>query len=493
MAASAIRRIHLPASIPLGSPFGSVLCLLAADTVTLVASVAISIICKSFFTHISDWGPYFRLGPFLFVFLLAYALFGLYSGVSMSPPQELRRATLSSTLIFVILGTATMSLRGATKYVTWSLFLAIGLSIVLFPLLRAVVRDHFAKEPWWGTPAVIFGAGPAAHGVVKTLRDQPGLGLKPVAVVDDDPFAPAYIHGVPVMSGSVLADVLPRTHSAYAVVAGVPAGPNLSDSSGPGSGVLGSSILATIEKYGVCFSRILMIPNLADFCTLWVDAKNVGGMLGLEVRQQAFVPEHQWPKRALDLVLTLAGSLVVLPLILAIALWIKLDSPGPVFYGNQRIGQDGKVFRAWKFRSMVQDADRVLDRYLAENPQIREEWERDQKLRHDPRITRVGRVLRRTSLDELPQLWNVLMDEMSLVGPRPVPPGEVVKYGTRLELYKRVKSGLTGLWQISGRNDTTYDERVKLNTYYIRNWSVWLDFYILFRTIETVIFGKGAY
>jgi Undecaprenyl-phosphate galactose phosphotransferase WbaP len=482
-ASSAIQRFHLPISIPLRPRLGGTLCLLAADTVTLVASVAISIGCKSLFTHISDWGPYLRLGPFLFVFLLAYALFGLYSGVALSPPQELRRATLSSTLIFVILATATMSLRGATKYVTWYLFLAIGLSIVLFPLLRAVVRGHFADEPWWGTPAVIFGAGPAAQGVVKTLRDQPGLGLKPVAVVDDNPLAPRSIHGVPVMSSSELADALPRTHSAYAVVAGVPSGP----------GVPGSSILATIEKHGLCFSRILMIPNLADFCTLWVDAKNVGGMLGLEVCQQAFVPEHQWPKRTLDLLLTVAGSLVVLPLIAAIALWIKIDSPGPVFYGNQRIGQDGKVFCAWKFRSMVQDADRVLDRYLSENPRFREEWERDQKLRQDPRITRVGRVLRRASLDELPQLWNVVKGEMSLVGPRPVPPGEVAKYGTRLDLYKKVKSGLTGLWQISGRNDTTYDERVKLNTFYIRNWSVWLDFYILFRTIETVIFGKGAY
>jgi len=163
-ASSAIQRFHPTISIPLRPRLGGTLCLLAADTVTLVASVTISIGTKSFFTPMFDWASYLRLGPFLLVFLLAYALFGLYSGLALSPPQELRRATLSSTLIFVILATTTMSLRETTKYVTWSLLLAIALSIVLFPVLRAVVRGRFAKEPWWGTPAVIFGAGPAVRG-----------------------------------------------------------------------------------------------------------------------------------------------------------------------------------------------------------------------------------------------------------------------------------------------------------------------------------------
>jgi Undecaprenyl-phosphate galactose phosphotransferase WbaP len=479
MASSAIQTYQRPVLIPLHPPFGATLCLLAADTVSLATSVAIGVACKSFFTRISDWTPYLRLWPFLFVFLLAYGLFGMYSGLALSPPQELRRATLSSTLVFVILGAATMSLRGATKYFTWTLFLVIVLSVVLFPLLRALVRGRFAGEAWWGAPAVIFGAGPAMQGVVRTLRQEPGLGLKPVAVVDDNPFAPAAIHGVPVMSSLELADALPQNHSAYAVVA-MP-------------GVPSSSLLAPVEQRGLHFSRILMIPNLADFCTLWVDTKSVGGMLGLEVCQQAFVREHQWPKRVLDLLLTVAGGLVVLPLIAAIALWIKVDSPGPAFYAHPRVGQDGKVFRAWKFRSMVQSADEVLERHLSRDPRFREEWERDRKLRNDPRTTSVGRILRRTSLDEIPQLWNVLKGEMSLVGPRPIVQAEIVKYGNKFDLYKKVKSGLTGLWQISGRNDTTYEERVKLDTFYVRNWSVWLDFYILFRTIETVVFRKGAY
>jgi lipopolysaccharide/colanic/teichoic acid biosynthesis glycosyltransferase len=142
---------------------------------------------------------------------------------------------------------------------------------------------------------------------------------------------------------------------------------------------------------------------------------------------------------------------------------------------------------------MVPDADAVLTKYLETHPELKEEWLRDQKLRNDPRITRTGRFLRKTSLDELPQLWNVLRGEMSLVGPRPIVEAEIERYGANFALYTRVLPGLTGLWQVSGRNDTTYPERVALDSYYVRNWSVWLDLYILARTVWVVLAGKGAY
>jgi Undecaprenyl-phosphate galactose phosphotransferase WbaP len=248
-----------------------------------------------------------------------------------------------------------------------------------------------------------------------------------------------------------------------------------------------------IERYGMHFSRILMIPDLSHFSSLWVNPRNVGGMLGLEVCQQAFSPGKRWLKRCLDLTLTLLGCALILPLLLFIAIWIKLDSPGPVLYSQQRVGRSGRSFKAWKFRSMIRNADQVLNRCLAQDPQLRREWEQDHKLRNDPRVTRAGRFLRGTSLDELPQLWNVAMGEMSLVGPRPIVEAEIPKYGNKFDLYTKVESGLTGLWQISGRNDVSYDERVNLDAFYVRNWSVWLDFYILFRTVEAVLVRKGAY
>jgi Undecaprenyl-phosphate galactose phosphotransferase WbaP len=456
------------------------ICLIASDVSSLLFSVAISLAFKAAGQGVPDWQPYVRLLPLLFVFVAVYALAGLYSGISITPPEELQRATFSTVLVFVALAMATVSFRGASKSLTRTAMGAMALSIVLLPLCRALTRRLFANEPWWGSPAVVFGTGAAARRAVKGMLDQPGLGLKPVAVVDSDPDSPNSVHGVPVMDGFELAINVPATYQfSYAVFAM--------------SEVKSSYIQSLVEKYGLHFSRILVIPDLSNFSSLWVNPKSVGGMLGLEVYQQALVPAKQWPKRALDVALTLLGSVLVLPLIALIAMWIKIDSPGPVFYSQQRIGQNGSMFRAWKFRSMVLDADQVLNRCLAQDPALRQEWERDHKLRDDPRVTPAGRLLRRASLDELPQLWNVLIGEMSLVGPRPIVEAEIPKYGKIFDLYTKVKSGLTGMWQISGRNDTSYEERVNLDAFYVRNWSVWLDFYILFRTIETVVFRKGAY
>jgi Undecaprenyl-phosphate galactose phosphotransferase WbaP len=481
MAASpAIQRSIYTPSIQSYRQIRTTLCLISADLFALVLSVAITLALREASSGIADWRPYLRLWPFLFVFIAAYAVAGLYSGVGLSPPQELRRATLSSALIYMFLAATTLSLRGGTRYFTWTLVLAVGLSVIAVPVLRGLARSRFEMRPWWGAPAVIFGAGTAGREVVKTLLNQPGLGLKPVVVVDDDPESPLSVYGVPVISGGALARDFPQhRRRAYAVVAM----PDVPD----------SQCLSMIEKYGLHFSRVLVIPSFSNFGSLWVDTKNVGGMLGLEVCQQAFERGRHWPKDALDVALTLLGAAVVLPMVALIALWVKIDSPGPVFYAQSRIGQDGKEFQAWKFRTMVGNADQILARYLEENPSLREEWGRTYKLQNDPPITRLGRFLRRTSLDELPQLWNVLQGEMSLVGPRPIVKDEIPKYGKTFELYTKVKSGLTGLWQVSGRNDTSYEERVRLDTFYVRNWSVWLDFYILFRTIETVLFRKGAY
>jgi Undecaprenyl-phosphate galactose phosphotransferase WbaP len=199
------------------------------------------------------------------------------------------------------------------------------------------------------------------------------------------------------------------------------------------------------------------------------------------------------PKRILDLSLSAFALVVFAPVLVAIAIAIKLDSKGPVLFGHLRIGRNGRAFKALKFRTMVMNGPEVLEKVLARNADAREEWARDHKLKNDPRVTRVGRFLRKTSLDELPQLWNVLMSEMSLVGPRPIVEEEIAKYGNSYSLYTRVKGGVTGLWQVSGRNDVSYEERVKLDSFYVRNWSVWLDLCILYKTIGTVLFRSGAY
>jgi Undecaprenyl-phosphate galactose phosphotransferase WbaP len=198
-------------------------------------------------------------------------------------------------------------------------------------------------------------------------------------------------------------------------------------------------------------------------------------------------------KRCFDFVFAAALTLAALPLGVLIALAIVLDSRGPVFFCHARLGRGHRPFRLWKFRTMMVASDGAFQEYLDRNPELAREWRLTHKLRNDPRITRVGRFLRKTSLDELPQLWNVLRGDMSMVGPRPIVCEEVAKYGPAFALYSQVLPGLTGLWQVSGRNDTHYHRRVELDSHYIRHWAPWLDGRILLQTVRVVLRGHGAY
>ncbi|WP_325650529.1 sugar transferase [Ideonella sp.] len=199
-------------------------------------------------------------------------------------------------------------------------------------------------------------------------------------------------------------------------------------------------------------------------------------------------------KRLFDLIsivviLALFGWLMIL-----IALAVRLSSGPGVIYGHQRVGKDGRLFNCYKFRSMVANSDEVLQELLDGSPEARAEWERDFKLKDDPRITRVGRFIRKTSLDELPQLWNVVCGEMSIVGPRPVVQAELDRYyGDAKAHYHSVPPGLTGLWQVSGRNDLDYDQRVQLDKAYVENWNVFTDFMIVMRTVKVMVGRHGAY
>jgi Undecaprenyl-phosphate galactose phosphotransferase WbaP len=213
----------------------------------------------------------------------------------------------------------------------------------------------------------------------------------------------------------------------------------------------------------------------------------------VEVRNRLLVPTPRLIKRSMDLVLTVAGGVCVLPLIGVLALLVKFSSKGTIFYGHTRLGERGRKFSAWKFRSMVTNGEEILHAHLAADPEARAEWDRDRKLKNDPRLTPIGSFLRKTSLDELPQLWNVLKGEMSLVGPRPIVRAEIAKYGKCYKTYKAVRPGITGLWQVSGRNNTTYEERLRHDEFYVRNWSPWLDMHILARTVSTLVCGRGAY
>lgn len=203
-------------------------------------------------------------------------------------------------------------------------------------------------------------------------------------------------------------------------------------------------------------------------------------------------PLAAFMKRAFDLVASL-GLIVVLAPAMALIAWTVKSDKGNAIYAHQRVGRGGRQFKCLKFRSMIQNADAVLETHLRDNPEAAKEWAETHKLKDDPRVTRIGQFLRRTSLDELPQIFNVLIGDMSLVGPRPITKVELVRYGDELPYYLEVRPGITGLWQVSGRNETTYDERVRLDGCYVRNWSLWQDIAILVKTARVLINKRGAY
>lgn len=460
-------------------PISMMISLLSSDIVALLISVAISVGAKALVDRQLNVASYLHIAALLPVLLATYAMMGLYSGVAMGPPEEIRRATMSSSGLLLLLAALSVSWHDASPAITWPLFLALLLSVLLVPLSRGAVRLLLSRKEWWGYPTVIIGAGETGRMALRAIRQQPGLGLKPIAVVDPSSFV-RELYGVPVYRGmNTISSLVSRESSAYAIVA-------MPES-------LSGDFMRFIEQsVAPHFAHVLVIPSLFTWSHLWIRPKSLGNMLGLEMPQTSR-PGHEFFKRLLDVAVSGGLMLFLAPLFFTLALAIKLDSRGPALFGHRRIGRRGAFFEAWKFRTMVVNGDEILKRHLSENEEARAEWDSDHKLRNDPRVTRVGKILRKTSLDELPQLWNVLKNEMSLVGPRPIVQAEVSRYGTAFSEYTRVKGGLTGLWQVSGRNDTTYDERVRLDTMYVRNSSVWLDLFILYRTVGVVLFGSGAY
>ncbi len=200
-------------------------------------------------------------------------------------------------------------------------------------------------------------------------------------------------------------------------------------------------------------------------------------------------------KRSLDILISGSALLVCLPVFAVIALMLKIEGQGgSIFYGGQRVGRNGMPFSCWKFRSMQPDSDHVLQAYLKKHPLLKRHWEKFRKLPNDPRVvSRTARIIRKFSLDELPQLWNVLVGDMSLVGPRPMLPEEAHYFGSRIVYYISVRPGLTGLWQVSGRNSTSFKHRVHLDSWYVRNWSLWQDIRIMLKTPLAMLNTKGAY
>jgi Undecaprenyl-phosphate galactose phosphotransferase WbaP len=480
---SKIRPQSLMATHPIRGLWLTTFSFLVSDTFALSFGASIAVVARWAYHGKYDPYDYLRFAPALALFVIAFALTGLYPGIALNPVDEMRRVLYSITVGHLVILAITYLFKSAETYSRAVFLITWVVTVVLVIVCRTVLRATLARKRWWGVPAVILGAGETGQLVLKTLQKRPWSGLKAAAILDESladwPAEPRWA-GDCFWGGFDWAPVLARNYRlSYAIVA-MPEVPC-------------KQLSALLSRYAQDFRHLLIIPDLIGMTTLGVCTRDLGGLVGLEISHKLVHRVPQIGKRALDL--TLAGCCAVLlfPVFLLICLGTRLSGPGQIFYGQRRIGRGKLPFTAWKFRSMVPDADAVLAKYLESDPEMAEQWRKDRKLRHDPRITPLGRFLRKTSLDELPQLWNIIRGDMSLVGPRPIVEGEVEKYGEAFDLYTKVRPGVTGLWQVSGRNNTTYQERIEFDEYYVKNWSVWLDVYILGRTIKAVLLADGAY
>jgi len=459
----------------------SVAAVIGADVAALETSLALGLACHAllarWMAHSIGVEQYFAVAVGILLLPLVNYQLGIYPGYLLGPVERLRRRTLATLAVFGgLVAWDNIVARGVLS--RGVLLATFAFALVLPPLAESASRRFFVARGRWGIPVVVLGAGANARAIVRTLRADPQLGLVPIALLDNHPDAwNRSIEGVPVAGPLGLACDF-ETRAEAAIVA---------------LGDLSSEDAALPQELN--FPRVIVLPPSIGVASMWVTARDLGGSLGLEIKKNLLVPRHLSLKRAMDRAIALPLFVASLPVIAIAAVWIKLISRGPAFYCQMREGAGGRPIMVWKLRTMHVAGERLLEAWFNEHPEARLEWTRHFKLRRDPRVLPgIGQLLRRTSLDELPQLWSVLRGEMSLVGPRPFPDYHLEQFPPEFRaLRTRVLPGLTGMWQVSARSEGDIDQQESLDTYYIRNWSPWLDLYILARTVSAVLLARGAY
>ncbi len=419
--------------------------------------------------------------PLIAVWVGLRALLGLYPGYGLDSVEQLRRHIYSVLATLGILAVFALSFRFGDLLSRLLLLLVFAGLLVLTPFVQYLVKRAMKKVGLWGKPVVVLGYKETGARVVRLLKEKWELGYDPVSIFDyrlEAPVGP--FEGMDAQQ--VLASVVDfaRQNGVDTAIFAMPYARR-------------EQLAKLISLASLSFRHVLVIPNLSGITNSAVVARDLAGTFAVEIKYNLLNPWALRAKRVTDLVATVVGGTLILPLLFILALLIYLESGRPILYKDRRMGKDGKPFSCLKFRTMVSDAEALLQRMLEEDARFREEYSKYHKLRDDPRVTRIGRFLRKTSLDELPQLWNVLRGEMSLVGPRPYLPRESTEIGVTQSEILRVPPGITGPWQVAGRNHASFGDRVQMDACYVRDWSIWLDLVLLARTVKTLVLDQGAY
>lgn len=393
--------------------------------------------------------------------------------------EEYGRVIEISTLMMTFVVGLTFFAESLTISRAWIVFSWLGTTILML-LARFGMRRLAYKLRRLGylrTTTLVVGADSEGRAIASQLREAPTCGAEVVGFIDDHTPSGELVDGLPILGGiTALQQIVSRLGVEEILISL--------------SAMTQQQVIKIYEIYGLSAAVTLRFsPGLHELFTTGAFVKEWGTVPLVTINKIRLSDFEGILKRCLDFSVSLVALIVLSPFLILIAILIAFDSPGPLFHRRYVLGQAGRLFDALKFRTMYVDGNDILEAF----PELREELKAQQKLKNDPRVTPVGRFLRRYSLDELPQLFNVLLGQMSLVGPRMITRPEQEKYGNLRVNLLAVKPGLTGLWQISGRSDLSYDERVRIDMYYIRNYSIWLDVMIIIKTIPAVLHGRGAY
>jgi undecaprenyl-phosphate galactose phosphotransferase len=423
--------------------------------------------------------------PLIFVFVVWFEKLYRIRYTFWEESKVILKAT-AITILFVFFLFSVRRVFGEVSRLTFLLlwfYLA-----VLTPVVRYFGKKLLNKIGIWTENVLVLGAGETALNLVKGLYYQPELGYHVIGFLDDDK-----------KKAGLEIEVDNRKIKVFGAIKNFNKFINMLDVS---TVMIALPHLSREEQAKLTMQvqkvakSVMLMPDLSGIALVNTELHYLfmQKIFLLKINNNLLSGVNQFVKKVFDIFVSILILPLLLPILAVFGVMIRLDSPGPIFIIQDRLGRKGKVFKCVKFRTMYQNADRMLEGYFKKNPEAKEEWKKYKKLKgFDPRVTKIGNFLRKTSLDELPQIFNVLKGDMCLVGPRPYLPREWEEVKDFADMILLVTPGITGLWQISGRNDLLFEERMKLDTWYVQNWSLWLDFMILFKTAGVLIKREGAY
>lgn len=458
--------------------------LLLVDALSVALSLTVVVLTMRVMGQASLLGQPMFVAVTLVLTIVMQQMHHLYPACGLTYSLEYRRLlrTVFVVLISLLGGILLQQIPSRELAIEFSIFAVVFL--LALSSLRSVARHILSRFDWWAQPVLLLGNPKSARDMHQRLARCRNEGLRPMGILydpeqhwgTDSEISEMYIGPVTDMEAILL-----RTGTCRVAVA---------DANG--------SPWQQYHRFqGI--PHVMLPTELGYHPSEQVRLVEQDGRIAIHCHSRLTCVSSLFAKRLLDLTFVILSAPIWFPLMLLIALCIKLSDPGPVFYRQERVGRFRRPFLALKFRSMVCDAEQRLQAYLSAHPELLTEWQATHKLKQDPRVTAIGRFLRKSSLDELPQILNVLWGEMSLVGPRPIVDCDeydreyIEEHPEVFELYQMVRPGITGLWQISGRNALPYKQRVYLDRFYLHNWTVALDIFILWRTLKTALFREGAY